>query len=133
MVTTTTDPQVTLPQPVIVTSNKVSPNLQVSKAVPKGLGKRIIDKGKGVKRPEKRKKNVVKTTTSTTTLAGPSTNLRSKLQDKAKHTAALIQKITEELQAIEEESLNDEHGSEATQESDLEQEDSDNYLTDDEQ
>ena len=39
----------------------------------------------------------------------------------------------EELQAIEEESLNDEHDSEATQESDLQQEDSDNYLTDDEQ
>ena len=38
----------------------------------------------------------------------------------------------EELQVIEE-SVNDEHGSEATQESDLEQEDSVNYLTDDEQ
>ena len=42
------------------------------------------------------------------------------MQDKAKHTAALIQEITEELQAIEEESLNDEHDSEATQESDME-------------
>ena len=38
----------------------------------------------------------------------------------------------EELQVIEE-SLKDEHDSEATQESDLEQEDSENYLTDDEQ
>ena len=67
-------------------------------------------------------------------MAGPSANLRSKLQDKAKHTAALIQEIMEELQAIEEESLKDkhDHDSEATQESDLEQEDSDNYLTDDE-
>ena len=55
------------------------------------------------------------------------------MQDKAKHTAALIQEITEELQAIEEESLKDEHDSEATQESDLEREDSDNYLTDDKQ
>ena len=36
----------------------------------------------------------------------PSTNLRSQLKDKAKHTAALIQEITEELQAIEEESTN---------------------------
>ena len=60
-------------------------------------------------------------------------NLRSKLQDKAKHTAALVQEITEELQAIEEESLNDEHDSEATQESDMEQEDSGNCLTDDDQ
>ena len=75
--------------------------------------------------PEKGKKNVVKTSASTTTLASPSANLRSKLQDKAKHTPVLIQEITEELQAIEEESLNDEHDSEATQESDLEQEDSD--------
>ena len=55
-----------------------------------------------------------------TTSASPSTNLRSKLQDKAKLTAVLIQEITEELQAIEEESLNDENDSEATQESDME-------------
>ena len=83
--------------------------------------------------PKKGKKNVVRTTASATTLASPSANLRSKLQDKAKHTAALIQEIMEDLQVIEEESLNDEHDSEATQESDLEQKDSDNYLTDDEQ
>ena len=66
-------------------------------------------------------------------MASPSANLRSKLHDKAKHTAALIQEIMEELQAIEGESMNDEHDSEATKESDLEQENSDNYLTDDEQ
>ena len=131
LMTTTTDPPVTLPWPVIVTSNKVSPSPQVSKGAPIGQGKKISDKRKGVKPPEKGKKNVVKTTTSTTTSAGPSANLRSKLQDKAKHTAALIQEIMEELQVIEE-SLKDEHDSEATQESDLEQEDSDNYLTDDE-
>ena len=64
---------------------------------------------------------------------GPSSNLSSKLQEKAKLTAAMIQEITEELQAIEEQSLKDEHDSEATQESHLEQEDSENYLTDDEQ
>ena len=56
----------------------------------------------------------------------PSANLRSKLHDKAKHTATLIQEITEELQVIEEESMNDEHDSKATQESVLEQEDRDN-------
>ena len=60
------------------------------------------------------------------TPTGPSSNLRSKIKDKAKVTAALIQEITEELQAIEQESLNDEHDLEATQESDLEQEDSEN-------
>ena len=85
-----------------------------------GQGKKISGKGKGIKPPEKGKKNVVTSTTSTTTSAGPSANLRSKLQDKAKLTAAMIQEITEELQAIEEESLKDEHDSEATQESDLE-------------
>ena len=59
--------------------------------------------------------------------------LRSKLQDEVKHTTVLVQEITEELQAIEEESLNDEHNSKATQESDMEQEDSNNHLTDDDQ
>ena len=65
------------------------------------------------------------------TPTGPSSNLSSKLHDKAKVTAAMIQEQTEELQAIEQESLNHEHDSEATQESDLEQEDSENCLTDD--
>ena len=44
-------------------------------------------------------------------------------------TAALIQELKEELQAIKQESPNDEHDPEATEESDLEQEDSENYLT----
>ena len=49
------------------------------------------------------------------TSAGPSSNLRSKLH-KAKVTAAMIQELMEELQAIDQESLNDEQDSEATQE-----------------
>ena len=65
--------------------------------------------------------------------AGPSANLRSKLHDKAKVTATMIQELMEELQAIEQESLNDEQDSEATQESNLEQEDNENCLTDDEE
>ena len=69
----------------------------------------------------------------TSTLAGPSSNLRSKLHDKAKVTAAMIQELTEELQLIDQESLNDKQDSEATQESDLEQEDSDDCLTDNEE
>ena len=44
----------------------------------------------------------------------------------------MIQELTEELQAIDQESVNDEHCSEATQESDLEKEDSKNYLTNNE-
>ena len=55
------------------------------------------------------------------------------MKDKAKHTAALIQEITEELQAIEEESANEEHDSDVTRASDLEQEDTDIPLTEDEQ
>ena len=69
----------------------------------------------------KGKKNIAKLTTSAATPAGPSVNLQSNLQDKAKHTAALIQEITEELQAIEKESMKDKQDSEDTQESDLEQ------------
>ena len=45
----------------------------------------------------------------------------------------MIQELMEELQAIDQESLNDDQNSEATQESNLEQEDSDNYLTHEEQ
>ena len=44
----------------------------------------------------------------------------------------MIQELTEELQAIDQESVNDEQCSEATQESDLEQEDSKTYMTDNE-
>ena len=64
---------------------------------------------------------------------GPSVNLCSQLKDKAKHIAALIQEITEELQAIEEESSKEDQDSDATQVSDLEQEDSDITPTEDEQ
>ena len=66
-------------------------------------------------------------------MSGPSSNLRSQLKDKAKHTTTLIQEITEELQAIEEESSKDDQDSDATQVSDLEQEDSDITPTEDEQ
>ena len=59
---------------------------------------------KGVKPPDKRKENVAKTSASTANLASTSANLRSKLHDKVKHKAALVHEITEELQAIEEES-----------------------------
>ena len=41
----------------------------------------------------------------------------------------MIQELTEELQSIDQESWNDEQDSEVTQESDLEQEDSEDYLT----
>ena len=63
----------------------------------------------------------------------PTINLCSQLKDKAKHTATLIQEITEELQAMEEESSKEDQDSDATQESDLEQEDSNNTPTESEQ
>ena len=79
----------------------------------------------------KGKKNIVKASTlGAVTSAGPSSNLRSKLQDQARVTAAMIQESTDELQAIEQESLSDEQGLEAMQASDLEQEDSEDCLMD---
>ena len=41
----------------------------------------------------------------------------------------MLQDLARELQAIEQESLGDDHNSEATQESDLEQEDSKDSMT----
>ena len=45
----------------------------------------------------------------------------------------MIQELTEDLQSMEQESLNEEQESEVTQESDLEQEDSDECLTETEE
>ena len=133
IVTTTTDATATISQPATVTSGKVAPNTQVTKTTPAGRNKKPPDKGKVIPLG-KIKKSVAKTIPNpdTATTAGPPANLQSQLRDKAKHTATLIQEITEELQAIEEESSN-EQDSEATQASDLEHEDSDDVLTNDEQ
>ena len=68
------------------------------------------DKGK-TKPINKGKKSPVKPANVTTP---SSPHLRSHLRDKAKHTTALIQEITEEPQAIEEESADKEHNSDAT-------------------
>ena len=107
--------------------------LPVLKTALGGQGKKLGGKGK-VKPTDKGKKPAVKTSTPcAVTSGGPSSNLRSKLHDKAKVTAAMIQELMEDLQAIDEESLKDEQDSEAMQGSDLEQEDSKNYLTDDEE
>ena len=110
-------------------NSKTTQNVQPVQTVMAGQQKKIIDKGKA-KPIDRRKKNPPKTNTTT---SGPSLNLCSQLKDKAKHTAALIQGITKELQAIEEESTQEEKNSNVTQLSDLEQEDSDIPLTEDEQ
>ena len=109
MATTTTNPPVKLQPPVVVTSNKTSASPPILKTT-LGQGKKIIGKGKNTKPADKGRKCVVISTPCpvTSTLAGPSSNLRSKLCDKAKVTAAMIQELTEELQLIDQESLNDE-------------------------
>ena len=129
-VATTTDTPAMTSHPVTITSSKVTSNGQVTKTTPARQQRKTPDKGKA-KPLGKMKKNVAKTTPNTT--GGPSANLQSQLRDKAKHTAALIQEITEALQAIEEESTMEEQDTDATQASDLEQEDSDNALTESEQ
>ena len=110
MVATSTDAPTTSMHPTVATSNKTTSNIQTSKPIATGLQKKIPDKVKA-KPINKGKKNPVKSTNVTTT---SSTNLCSHLRDKAKHTAALIQEISEELQAIEEESADGEHDSDAT-------------------
>ena len=129
VVATTTTTPATTSCPIVATSSKTTQNVQTTKMSLVGQQKKAPDKGKA-KSIEKGKKNSTKTPN---TSPGPSANLYSQLKDKAKHTAALIQEITEELQAIEEESAKEEQDSDATQMSDLEQEDSDIPLTEDEQ
>ena len=129
VVATSTDTPTTTSHPTIVTSSKTTQNIQTNKQLTTGPQKKGPDKGK-TKPIGKGKKGPVKTTNATT---GSSTILCSQLKDKAKHTAALIQEITKEIQAIEEESATEDHDSDATRVSDLEQEDTDIPLTEDEQ
>ena len=94
--------------------------------------KKPVGKGKAVKPMEKGKKHVAFSATSTptaTTSTVSMPNLRNKLRDKAKVAMAMIQELIEDLQSIDQESVMEEPESLITQESDLEQEDSDDYLT----
>ena len=59
----------------------------------------------------------------------PSTSLRDKAKDCLVVTVTILQDFAGELQAIQQESLDDGHNSEAAQESDLEQEDSEDSMT----
>ena len=113
--TTTTNPPVKVQPPVVVTSNKTSAGPSILKTS-LDQGKKIIGKGKNTKPADKGKKCVAISTPYPviSPLAGLSSNLRSKLCDKAKVTAAMIHELTEELQSIDQESLNDEQDSEAT-------------------
>ena len=64
VVTTTTEPHVTLQQPVVVTSSKVNARPQVLKVAPGGHGKKFVGKGKSNKPPDKGKISAVKASTS---------------------------------------------------------------------
>ena len=129
VVATTTNTPVTTSCPIMTTFSKTTQNVQTTRTSAVGQPKKTPDKGKA-KPISKTKKNPIRTPNMT---SSPSTSLHNQLKDKAKHTAALIQEITEELQAIEEESAKEEQDSDATQISDLQQEDSDIPLTEDEQ
>ena len=98
-------------------------------------GKKPIWKGKTVKPMDKGKKRVTFSATSnptatTSTVSIP--NLRNKLHDKAKVMVAMIQELMEDLQSMDQESFVEEPDSVITQESDLEQGDSEEYLTESE-
>ena len=101
-----------------------------------GIGSQVkkpLVKNKVAKPIDKGKKRVAFSATSTptaTTSTVSMPNLRNKLRDKAKVTIAMIQELTEDLQSIDQESVMEEPESVITQESDLEQEDSEDYLTD---
>ena len=129
VVATTTNTPATTSNPSIVTNRKIAPNVPIIKTISMGQQRKPPDKGKA-KPFGKAKKNVVKTTPKT--MSGPTSNLCNQLKDKAKHSAALIQEMTEELQAIEEESLKDDQDADTTQMTDLEQEDSDITPTEEE-
>ena len=129
--TTSTNTWVTSQPLVSTASPRTSTNSSPLKTTI-SQGKILVEKGKNTKPVDKGKKCVVFNATSSpvatiSTVSIP--NLRNKLRDKAKVTVAMIQELTEDLQSMEQESFAGEQESEVTQESDLEQEDSEEYLT----
>ena len=126
-VVTTAEQNVLLQQPTAVTSTKARTNPQVLKVTPGGKNIGAIGKGKGMKPLNKGKGSAVKPTTSAgNTSAGPATNTRAKTKDQPVVTVTMLMG---ELQAIEQESLDDDPNSEVTQGSDLEEEDSKGNMT----
>ena len=131
-VVTATDPHITLQQTFIVTGSKVKAHPLILKVASGGQGKGPAGKVKGNKPSNKGRKNMVKPPTSkAVTSTGPSISPKYKNKDKPKITVTMIQDLAEELQAIEQESLNDGHDSKVTQENDLEQENSEITLSED--
>ena len=109
------------------TSKSASPVKMIGSQVKKPSGK-----GKAVKPIDKGKKHVAFSATSTptaTTSTVSITNLRNKLRDKARVMVAMIQELTQDPQSMDQESVMEEPESVITQECDLKQEDSEDYLT----
>ena len=129
-VVTTGEQNVSLQQPTVVTSTKAKTNPQVPKVAPAGKNKGAIGKGKGMKLLHTGKGSAVKPTTSTaSTSVGPAASTRAKTKDQLVVTVTMLQDLVGELQAIEQESLDDDHNSKVTQGSDLEEEDSEGDVT----
>ena len=133
--TTSTNTSVTTSQPL---TGIASTNTNKSTTPVKTTGSQVkkpVIKSKSAKPQDKNKKRVAFSTTSTPTATTSTStvllpNLRNKLCDKAKVTVAMIQELTEDLQSIDQDSVMEESESIITQESDLEQEDSKDYITD---
>ena len=83
VVTMTTDPHVMLQQPVVVTSSKANAGPPILKTALGGQGKKLVGKEK-VSNQLIRERNMLLFQHQNLTSAGPSSNLRSKLCDKAK-------------------------------------------------
>ena len=69
------------------------------------------------------------TTAATGTLAGPNLNTRTKAMDKPVVTIHMHQDLVNELQTIEQETIDNENDSEVIQGRDLEEEDSEGDVT----
>ena len=107
-VVTTAEHNVTLQQPAVVTNTKFKSNPQGLKVASGGKGKGPTGKGKGAKSLNKGKKDDAKAPTSkTTTSTSPSTILRGRAKDWPVVTVTMLQDLVGELQAMEQESLED--------------------------
>ena len=133
-VVTTAEHNVLLQQLAVVTSTKTKANPQVLKGTPVGKNKGAVGKGKIARPVIKGKVNIKKPTSSPTSTSASSTaNTRAKTKDSPVVTVTMLQDLMDELQAIEQESPDDDNNSEITQGSDLEEEDSESNLTETEE
>ena len=132
---TTSTSTATISQPITSIASTNTKKNQIPVKTTGSQVKKPVMKSKTVKLQDKNKKHVAFSTTSTptaTTSTSPVSlpSLQNKLRDKAKVTVAMIQELTEDLQSIDQDSIMEESESVITQESELEQEDSEDYITD---